>query len=355
MSGSAKPRRATGVPSSSSAIKVVSAFRVSPSPVVLCSGPEDFLADRAFTHLRTVLRAKDPDTMVVELDAADYVPGGLFDAVSPSLFGEYRLVRIENAEKCSDEFLEDVLAYLPHCADDVTIVIRHRSGVRGKRMLELVRSGDVPAIEVSCAELKSDKEKIDFAAEEFVRADRITTPAGIRALVNAFSSSVAELASACAQLIADTTGEITEQTVATYYGGRIEATAFAVADAAIAGNYALAMATLRHALDTGADPVPLVAAFASKLRLMAKVAGDRRSSNELASVVGGAPWQIDRARRDLSNWSERGLSNAILAVADADSGVKGASRDPVFAVEKMVTIVARFGIVAEHGHGASHR
>ena len=34
---------------------------------------------------------------------------------------------------------------------------------------------------------------------------------------------------------------------------------------------------------------------------------------------------------------------AILAVADADAGVKGASRDPIYALERMVRIVATFG------------
>jgi hypothetical protein len=32
-----------------------------------------------------------------------------------------------------------------------------------------------------------------------------------------------------------------------------------------------------------------------------------------------------------------------MAVADADAGVKGASRDPVYALERMVRIVATFG------------
>jgi DNA polymerase-3 subunit delta len=77
---------------------------------------------------------------------------------------------------------------------------------------------------------------------------------------------------------------------------------------------------------------------------MARVLGDRRSSGELAGVIGAAPWQIDRARRDLSGWSEGGLASAIVAVAAADANVKGATRDPVYALERMVTVVANYGI-----------
>ena len=114
----------------------------------------------------------------------------------------------------------------------------------------------------------------------------------------AFSSSGSELAAACQQLMSDTSGDIDERDVDTYYGGRSEATAFRVADIAIAGRPGDALVALRNALESGSDPVPVVAAFASKLRVMARVMGDRRSSAELAGAIGAAPWQIDRARRD---------------------------------------------------------
>lgn len=326
-----------------SAIPVREWSAIEQAPVVLISGAEDFLADRALTKLRMDLREFSPDLEVSDIDASSYIPGQLFDFASPSLFGELRLIRVASVEKCTDEFLEDALAFLASPAEDVTVVLRHGGGVRGKKLLDTVRSGKVPALEVVCTELKSDNDKATFAAVEFKNAGRKISPSALRALVSAFSSSGSELANACQQLLSDASGDITEGTVDTYYGGRVEATAFKVADSAIEGKMGEALLTLRQALDTGADPVPVVAAFASKLRLMAKVAGQRKSSQELASIVGAAPWQIDRAKRDIINWSDRGLGNAIIAVAEADAGVKGASRDPIYALERMVRIVANFG------------
>lgn len=330
-------------PALKSAIPVRDWNQISASSVVLISGGEDFLADRALTKLRADMREAAPDLEISDIDASAYPPGALFDVASPSLFGEPRLIRVSSVEKCTDDFLEDALAFLASPTEDVTVVLRHGGGVRGKKLLDTVRSGKIPAIEVVCTELKSDADKAEFAGAEFRNAGRKITPGALRALVSAFSSSGSELANACQQLLSDASGDITEQTVDTYYGGRVEATAFKVADSAIEGRLGDALLTLRQALDTGADPVPIVAAFASKLRLMAKVAGQRRSSNELASIVGAAPWQIDRAKRDIINWSDRGLGNAIIAVADADAGVKGASRDPVYALERMVRVVASFG------------
>ena len=90
--------------------------------------------------------------------------------------------------------------------------------------------------------------------------------------------------------------------VARYYGGRVETNAFAVADAAIAGRHGEALIALRHALDSGADPVPIVAAFAMKVRTPE--------------------------------------TRAISSLAAADAAVKGAERDPVFALERLIGVIS---------------
>lgn len=318
---------------------------VIPAPIVLVTGAEGFLADRATQRLKDVLKAADPSLEVSDLNASSYVSGELLTLASPSLFGEPRLIRVSDVEKCNDEFLQEILDYVSSPDADTTVVLRHAGGVRGKKLLDTLRSGIGGAVEVVCAELKSDNDKFDFAAAEFRQAGRTIAPSALRSLVQAFSGTGSELANACQQLIADATGEITDRTVEDYYGGRVEATAFKVVDSAVAGRLGDALVMLRHALQTGADPVPIVATFAAKLRLMAKLYGDRRSSGELAGVLGAAPWQIDRARKDVQGWSEYGLGHAIEVIAETDANVKGASRDPIYALERMVSVVARYGRV----------
>jgi DNA polymerase-3 subunit delta len=56
--------------------------------------------------------------------------------------------------------------------------------------------------------------------------------------------------------------------------------------------------------------------------------------------LGLAPWQVDRSRKELSRWTPEALASAITAVAQADAEVKGASRDPRFAVERAVLRIA---------------
>lgn len=318
--------------------------RVRPASVVLVSGAEEVLADRAIRMLRDLLRTEDPSLELSDIEADQYAPGELLTVASPSLFGEPRFIRVTGVEKCTDAFITEALDYFANPASDAYIVLRHAGGVRGKKLLDALRGGLGGGIEIVCAELKKDAEKYDFAVAEFKSAGRRIAPGALRALTNAFSDDLAELAAACQQLMSDASEEITEVTVDKYYAGRVETNAFAVADAAIAGKLGDALVLLRHALASGSDPVPMLAAFAMKVRTMAKVAGARGSSGQLASQLGLAPWQVERAQRDVRGWTEQGLASAIELLAETDAQIKGGGRDPVFALERMVTAIAARGL-----------
>src|SRR5690606_20165196 len=147
-------------------------------------------------------------------------------------------------------------------------------------------------------------------------------PDAVRALVDAIGPDLAELASSCQQLIRDVNGPVELEAVQRYYGSRVNATGFAVADAAIAGKVGEALALARHALEGGTDPVPLVAALAMKLRTLAKVGAARGRNLDPARDLGLAPWQVDRARRELRLWRADTVAEAIAAVARADAEIK---------------------------------
>lgn len=317
--------------------------RVRPAPIVLVSGTESVLADRAIRQLRDTLRAEDPSLELSDIEADQYSPGELLTMASPSLFGEPRFIRVTGVEKCTDAFIAETIDYLESPAADTYLVLRHAGGVRGKKLLDAIRGGAGGGIEVVCAELKKDSEKYDFAVAEFKAAGRRITPGALRQLTSAFSDDLAELAAACQQLLSDASEEITEVTVDKYYAGRVETNAFAVADAAIAGKTGEALILLRHALSSGADPVPMLAAFALKIRTMAKVFGARGGSGQLASQFGLAPWQVERAQRDVRGWTDAGLASAIELLAETDAQIKGGGRDPVFALERLVTAIANRG------------
>ena len=313
-------------------------FDASPAPVVLLSGPEELLRERALDRIVAAVRAASGTADLHRLDAAAYGPGALRAATSPSLFAEPAVVLVESAESMNDDFLADALEYVAHPDPDVVVVIAHAGAARGKRLLDAMRAGGVPAY--SCAAVKRDAQLVDFASGEFRRAGRGASASAVRALVSAVGTDIAQIAAACAQLLSDVDSPIDEEIVAKYYGTRVNATGFAVADAAVTGAAGEALALVRHALETGTDPVPLVAALAAKLRTLAKVGAARGRGIDPARDLGLAPWQVDRARRDLRFWDADSLAEAIEAVAAADHEIKGASRAPEFALERAVRRVA---------------
>jgi len=317
------------------------------APVVLLTGPEAFLADRASRALLERLKSVSPELELVDLDASTAASGELVQAVSPSLFGEPRMVRLWSFEKTTDGVLEDVVDYLANPDPTVTIVIRHSSGVRGKKALDLIKSHGGDWLVVTCPELKSDRDRAQFLrAEAHAKHVRIEEDAE-RMLLDAIGSDLAELAAGLSQLTSDV-GEgapITAEVVKRYYGGRVETTGFELAEHAIAGRRSDALAGLRHALNTGVEPVLIIAALAHSLRNMARVGGTRGSVADVSKELGLQSWQVQRARSQLQGWDEVGLGVAIMEVARTDAALKGMGLEPGYALERCVDIVARRGQV----------
>ncbi len=309
-------------------------------PIVLITGPEGVLAERALDSTLEELKAQTPDLEVVRLPAATYEAGSLGVHASPSLFGGEKCLVVEDLDEAPDELQQDLLSFLAAPEPDVTLVVTHKSGQRGKKVLDTLKKAKARVLEAPA--IKSDRDKSDFAMHEFRRAGRKATPDAIRALIEAVGKDVRELAAACSQLVSDTTGVIDDQVVLRYHGGKVEATGFRVADAAVAGDAGEALRLLRHAIATGVDPVPIVAVLAQQLRQLVKVgAAGRGRSADLARELGMAPWQVDKARRSLSGWGPEGLAESIQAVALADFEVKGGGRDPVYAVERAILTITR--------------
>jgi DNA polymerase-3 subunit delta len=311
---------------------------VRPAAVVLLTGPEDYQASKAAESIRHQVRTAQPEAELVRFDAGSYEPGTLALHASPSLFGDWTVIEVSGLAQMNDAFLTEALAYLSDPAPDVVLVLRHSGGNRGKKLLDALKTAGTTVVD--CQPLKKDGEKAEFVTTEFRLARRRIEPDAVRSLVAAVGSQLPELAAACQQLMADSAGDVTAETVEKYYGGRVEATGFKVADAALAGRTAQALSMLRHALATGADPVPIVAALAMKVRAVAKVHGARGSSVQLAKELGMAPWQVDQARREAQRFSSAALARSVRALAEADAQVKGESRDPVYAVERAVTVIA---------------
>lgn len=313
--------------------------RTEPGPLMLLKGPEDYVARWVTDRVTAALRARHESLEVHDLRAGEYQAGQLAMAASPSLFAEPTLIRVDGLESMNDAFLADALRLVEQGpgADEVTLVLRHTGGSRGKRLLDAVaKAGTV----VDCAPLKRDEDRLALVQAEFREARRRVDEDAARALVRATGASLTELAAACRQLIDDTTGTVTAEMVDTYHGGRVEATSFAVADAALEGQAARAVSLVRHALATGVHPVMITSALTLKARQVARIIDAGREQGELASLLGVAPFQVRYVQQAARHWTPAGIAQAVEWIAQADAEVKGASRNPDFAVERAVIRIA---------------
>ncbi|QCU78001.1 DNA polymerase III subunit delta [Citricoccus sp. SGAir0253] len=310
---------------------------VEPAPLMLLRGPEDFIAARVTDRVRTMLRERDPGLEVHRIGAADYPAGQLAMLASPSLFGEAKIVLAEGLQDMNEAFLADCLEYVAAPAEDVTLLLRHTGGNRGKKLLDAVVAAGV---QVECQPIKSDAEKAEFVAGEFRSRRRSIDPEAVRALIDATGGSLTDLAAACQQLLSDTEGTVTAEVVDRYYGGRVEATAFKVADAAIEGRAGQAAALLRHALATGVSAPAITGALAMKTRQVARIVDARISQGQVAQTLGMAPWQAKRVAETVRFWNPATIAAAIEWVAQADAEAKGLAKDADYAVERVVTRIA---------------
>ncbi|MGW2119277.1 DNA polymerase III subunit delta [Streptomyces zhihengii] len=310
------------------------------APVTLAVGQEDLLLDRAVQQVVAAARAADADTDVRDLTADQLQPGTLAELTSPSLFAERKVVIVRNAQDLSADTVKDVKAYLGSPAEEITLVLLHPGGAKGKGLLDAARKAG--AREVACPKTTKPAERLTFVRQEFRALGRSATPEACQALVDAIGSDLRELASAVSQLTADVEGTIDEEVVGRYYTGRAEASSFTIADRAVEGRAAEALEALRWSLSTGVAPVLITSALAQGVRSIGKLLSARGGRPaDLARELGMPPWKIDRVRQQMRGWSPDGVAVALRAVAEADAGVKGAGDDPEYALEKAVVAIAR--------------
>ncbi len=306
--------------------------------LVLIQGAEALLADRAISQIISA----SPQATITTLTADEVELGTITDSLAPSLFGDVRIVVIKEIQDLTAECTDEVIEYLTNPDESLNLVLWHKGGVKGKALVDKVKKAGAQVIAVEA--IKKDSDKAEFVRSEFKRLGRKISTEAVQALIDSLGSDLRELGGACSQLASDVAAGkvIDESDVADYQQGRIETTGYDVADAVLDGKTALALISLRNAINTGTDPVLIVSAIAASIRTMAKVSGTSRGlkSFDLASQLGLPPWQIDKARRQLSGWSENALARSVIVLAQADADIKGAAADPAYALERAIITIS---------------
>ncbi|WP_422736461.1 DNA polymerase III subunit delta [Micromonospora sp. WMMD729] len=309
------------------------------APIVLVLGDEELLATRAVSEAVERARATDPEVDVREYQAGALTVGEIAEMLSPSLFGGRRLLILRSGQDARKDLVAALLAYAKNPDPEVQLLVLHLGGAKGKAFADGLRSAG--ATVVPAAKLKGHRDRVAFVRDEIRRAGGRCADDAAEALIAAVGNDLRELAAACSQLMADTDGRISAETVSRYYRGRVEVTGFTVADATMVGDVPAALEALRWALHVGVDPVPIADALADGVRTVARVASaGRGNAYQLASSLGMPAWKIERAQRQGRGWTPEGLVRAMQVAAECNAAVKGGSDDRAYALERAVFSVA---------------
>ena len=65
------------------------------------------------------------------------------------------------------------------------------------------------------------------------------------------------------------------------------------------------------------------------------------SEAELAKRAKVPPWKLRTLRQQARGWSPAGITRAMAVVAETDALIKGAGRDPEYALERAVIEIAQ--------------
>lgn len=323
-----------------------------PSPfgrVLLVTGPEGLLAERAVADWVRAALAERSDAGVTRLEAAELDAGSLTEAAGGSLFAEASVVVLNDLAELPSELSDRLIAIATDPGPDLALAVVHAGGMKGKAVLDRLKALR-PEV-VDCPPVKT-WELPQFVVAEVRRAGGRIDLNSAAALVDAIGSDTRALAGAARQLLDDSADRvITEASIRRYFGGRAEVTSFAVADDALGGRADGALGKLRWALVTGVAPVLVTSAFSSNLRSLGRYLdgrGARMSDSDLARSIGVPPWKLKDLSRLSRSWEPTGVAGAIQAVAVADAQIKGAVSDPGFALEQLV-----LKVIACRGRGGN--
>lgn len=304
--------------------------------VHLILGEETFLAERV---RRQLIEAIGPAAELTIVRASELTTSEIIELTSPSLFAEDRIIVVTHTEAAGKEPTDILLSAAVDPAPGIYLLIQHSGGGRNKAYVKKFQKA---AGQVHVVDKVKQKDLLQWVTQEFRRHDVRPSPDVIHLLLDGVGSDLRELASAVSQLVADTNGNVTERAVRTYHTGVAEVSGFDIADAAVAGQTAKAVASTRRALQLGLSPVALAAALGSKVGAIARLYSTRGgNSKQLAGQLGMHPFVVEKTMKVARRWSGDAVSEAVIIVADLDAVAKGEGGDAEFAVEDAVRRIAK--------------
>jgi DNA polymerase III subunit delta len=308
-----------------------------PAPVLMLWGESAFLLREAALDVLGGVRA-------TEIDAADWRSGATADLATPSLFGEERGLLVTDAQDLPPEGIEEVARYAAQPAGArlvLTFVVSARS--RGPARGTLKALGD--SVEVRKVAVER-RDLADWVRRRAAARGLPATSQGVQTLIQTVGEDPALLVQAVEQVGGSHPEQgLTPETVRAQFRGLGDRRIWEVCDAAFGGDLPGGMRALVGMLESGEEPLVMLAGIASRLRDLIRVRGlpPRTPLAEVARRAGlRFDWQARRYRDQARRFTDDGLGRIHGDLVEADRALKqGGSGEPVLA-----RVVSRIAEVA---------
>ncbi|HJC30256.1 MAG TPA: DNA polymerase III subunit delta [Candidatus Dietzia intestinipullorum] len=309
-----------------------------PAPLHLVLGEDEFLAARATSAVVAAVRAATPageePPVVSRLGGPDVTAPQLLELLSPSLFGEARIVVVTGAAELGKDAQSAVLDSARDLPEQTVLVVQHTGGGRAKALVAELRK--VGAQEHPAGKLTRHTDIVGFVRSEFRGLNVRVPQEACEVLVEAVGKDLRQLASACSQLVADTGGKVDVEAVRRYHSGVVGVSGFTVAERAVTGDTAGAIEALEWALHTGVPEVVLADALADAVHSVMIVGTQRGAPSADLARQGLPPWKVKKVAAQTRHWTIDTLGSALQVVARLNGEVKGQAEDSFYALERAV-------------------
>ncbi|MDK6250784.1 DNA polymerase III subunit delta [Alloscardovia omnicolens] len=322
------------------------------SAVYVVNGGDEYLNSLTLRRLLHDISAELPHMERIEMDAAHTDAYGFMEAVSPSLLSDGAIVRVDNLENSTDDFLKILEKYTgdhkQRSIGDSVVICRKNAGQKGSGIVNRLKKAGAEIIDIP--QLKKEKDYRSFITGECERYGRYMTADAMTLLSGVLAGKTGEIAAMCKQLCMDfDENPITVTSVSQYMVNNPQVSGFEVSDKAMAGNLAGAIVDMRNSVAQGMAPIAIIGVLASHLRSIAKVAAVESGQISQAEAGLTNTWLYNKAKRNLRGWNSAGLARAIQMCAWADEQCKSSGGDPVYALEKTLECITTHGTAIVEG------
>lgn len=249
---------------------------------------------------------------------------------SMGLFGEGRLVIVDEVERWKATDTKDVAAYLGNPSPETVLVLVAEEIKRDSALVKAVaKVGEILAYEVPKKKLPG------WVGEQFRRLGATADAAACRALVELVGESLDELSTEVEKLATWAHGQpVGVQEVVLLSAGRAETAIFALTDAWGRRDVAAALAAAEARLERSDRPrsaelarlVGLLVNHVGRVRACQALAAEGVRPRDAAARLKMHPFAAEKAFAQAQNFTSGELAGVVVRLARLDHAIKGGSR-----------------------------